>query len=97
MTKLFDMPTEERVNEMSWPTKIVFGAGAIARLPAQVERLKMKRPLVVTDAGVVKAGLAAKLFEVLNGAKISYEVFDKVDVGPGEGPQLLGACPRQQG
>ena len=78
MTKLFDMPAEARVTQMSWPTKIVFGAGALKELPAQVERLKMRRPLVVTDAGVVKAGLAQKLFEVLQGAKIAYEVFDKV-------------------
>ena len=41
---------------MSWPTRIVFGPGALARLPAQVERLGMRRPLVVTDPGVVKAG-----------------------------------------
>ena len=47
----FDIPDEPRITEMSWPTRVVFGAGALKRLPAQVERLKMKRPLVVTDQG----------------------------------------------
>src|SRR3954470_3439841 len=82
--KPFDMPSEPRITEMAWPTKIVFGVGAITRVPAQAERLKMKRPLVVTDAGVVKAGLAARLYEVLKGAHISYAVFDRVEPNPTE-------------
>src|ERR1700737_1059913 len=47
-----------QIAEMSYPTKVVFGVGALARLGAQAERLKIRRPLLVTDAGVVKAGLA---------------------------------------
>jgi 4-hydroxybutyrate dehydrogenase len=76
--KLVDMPSEPRVTEMAWPTKIVFGVGALQRLPAQVARLGMKKPLVVTDAGVVKAGLAQRVYDVLGGADIVYGVFDRV-------------------
>jgi alcohol dehydrogenase class IV len=82
--KFFDIPAEPRITEMSYPTKVVFGAGALGRVPAQVERLKMKHPLVVTDAGVVKAGLAQKLYDVLKGASIRYSVFDKVEPNPTE-------------
>ncbi|MFZ5468777.1 MAG: iron-containing alcohol dehydrogenase [Myxococcota bacterium] len=82
--KHFDMPIELSITEMSWPTKIVLGPGALRRAPAQVERLKMKRPLVVTDAGVVKAGLTAKLFEVLKEAGVAFEVFDQVQPNPTE-------------
>ncbi len=82
--KPFDMPSEAKVTEMSWPTKIVLGAGALSRVPAQVERLKMKRPLVITDAGVVKAGLAQKLYDVLKRANVAYEVFDRVEPNPTE-------------
>src|SRR5512132_182091 len=78
-----DVPTD-RIVEMSYPTRVVFGVGALSRVPAQVERLKMKRPLVVTDAGVVKAGLAQKLFDVLKGAQVAYEVFDRVEPNPTE-------------
>ncbi|MDY7228634.1 iron-containing alcohol dehydrogenase [Hyalangium rubrum] len=86
----FDMPTEARVTEMSWPTKIVFGVGALKRLPAQVERLKMKRPLVVTDAGVVKAGLAQRIYDVLKGAGVEYAVFDRVEPNPTEKDVFAG-------
>src|SRR5690242_387029 len=82
--RVMDIPTEPRVTEMSYPTKVVFGAGALQRVPAQVERLKMKKPLVVTDAGVVKAGLAERLYDVLRKANVSYEVFDKVEPNPTE-------------
>lgn len=84
MMKLFDMPADARITEMSYPTKVVFGAGALARLPAQVARLAMKRPLVVTDAGVVKAGLAQKIYDVLAQGKVSYAVFDRVEPNPTE-------------
>src|SRR5687767_5051360 len=83
-TQLFDMPSEPKITEMSYPTKVVFGPGALQRLPAQIERLKLKRPLVVTDAGVVKAGLLSRVVEVLKGAKVAFEVFDKVEPNPTE-------------
>ncbi|WP_225410860.1 iron-containing alcohol dehydrogenase [Stigmatella hybrida] len=86
----FDMPSEARVTEMSWPTKIVFGVGALQRLPAQVARLKMQRPLVVTDAGVVKAGLAQRVFDVLKGAGVAYAVFDRVEPNPTEKDVFAG-------
>ncbi|HYO58245.1 iron-containing alcohol dehydrogenase [Archangium sp.] len=88
--KPFDMPSEPRITEMSWPTKVVFGAGALQRLPAQVARLNMKRPLVVTDAGVVKAGLAQRLYDVLKGAGVGFAVFDQVKPDPTERDAFAG-------
>jgi 4-hydroxybutyrate dehydrogenase len=82
--KSFDFTQEPRITEMSFPTKVVFGPGALGRLPAQVERLKMKNPLVVTDKGVVKAGIAQKLFDVLKKADLRFGVFDSVEPNPTE-------------
>src|SRR5688572_9869547 len=82
--KLFDMPDEPGTTQMAWPTREVLWPGALQQLPAQVERLKMQRPLVVTDGGVVKAGLAGRLYEVLKAAKVAFEVFDKVEPNPTE-------------
>ena len=38
----------------SFPTPTLFGAGALAELPARSKRLGMHRPLVVTDPGLLK-------------------------------------------
>ncbi|MBX5483306.1 MAG: iron-containing alcohol dehydrogenase [Myxococcaceae bacterium] len=80
--KPFDLPHELRITEMAWPTRIVLGPGAVERLPAQVARLGMKHPLVVTDAGVVKAGLAQRIFDVLRKADVPFDVFDRVQPNP---------------
>ena len=63
----------------SFPTSIVFGPGALSALPARIALLNAKRPLLVCDAGVVKAGLAAKVQKVLESAGLPVAVFDKVD------------------
>lgn len=93
----FDLPSEPRLTEMSYPTRVVLGAGALQRLPEEVERLKMKRPLVVTDAGVVKAGLAQRLFSVLDAAKLSYDVFDRVAPNPTEKDAFDGVAAYRAG
>ncbi|NPC46527.1 iron-containing alcohol dehydrogenase [Corallococcus sp. AB032C] len=88
--KPFDIPSEPRVTEMAWPTRIVFGAGALQKLPAHAARLNMKRPLLVTDAGVVKAGLAARVADVLKGAGLECAVFDRVEPNPTERDVFAG-------
>jgi alcohol dehydrogenase class IV len=82
--KLFDMPSEPRVTVMSFPTRVVFGAGALQRLPEEIGRLGMKRPLLVTDPGVVRAELLARVAEVLQRAGLAFEVFDQVTPNPTE-------------
>jgi acyl-CoA reductase-like NAD-dependent aldehyde dehydrogenase/alcohol dehydrogenase class IV len=57
-------------------TRIVSGPGSLARLSSELEALGKKRVLVVTDAGVVKAGLFARAREAL-GARIA-GVFEEV-------------------
>ncbi len=66
----------------SFPTAIVFGAGALASLPDHVTRLGKKRALVVCDAGVKKAGLVDRVLEVLKKASIEARAFDGVDPNP---------------
>jgi choline dehydrogenase len=47
------------------PTRLVHGAGALDRLGEQLAELGVTRPLLVTDPGVVAAGLAARALERL--------------------------------
>jgi alcohol dehydrogenase class IV len=90
--RLSDFPQESRIVEMSYPTKVVFGIGALNRLPAQVERLKVKKALLVTDGGVVKSGLAERAIVVLRAAGIPFAVFDSVRPDPTEQDAFEGVA-----
>jgi alcohol dehydrogenase class IV len=70
------------ITEMSFPTRIVFGKGALREVPNHLARLGVKRPLVVTDRGLVASGLLARLTAVLEGAHVSFTVFDGVEANP---------------
>ena len=65
------------LNELSY-----FGPGAREVLPEVVARLGKKKALVVTDAGLVKFGVAGKVTEVLDKAGIAYEIFSEVKPNP---------------
>ncbi|MGO8998233.1 MAG: iron-containing alcohol dehydrogenase [Polyangiaceae bacterium] len=68
----------------SFPTTIVFGPGALSVLPAHIKRLNAQRPLLVCDQGIVMAGLALRVQQVLEAAGLAVAVFDKVDPNPVE-------------
>lgn len=40
------------ISQFSFPTRVLFGAGAAKELPGKLAGLNVKRPLLVTDAGV---------------------------------------------
>jgi choline dehydrogenase len=58
----------ETVRTVEVPTRIVHGPGAISRVGELVRELGVKRPFLVTDGGVVSAGLADRALESLEGA-----------------------------
>jgi alcohol dehydrogenase class IV len=66
----------------NFPTRIVFGENAAARLPEEVARLAGTRALIVTDPGVVAADIPASLKEALELTKVRTEVFDGVAGNP---------------
>jgi choline dehydrogenase len=68
----------ETVRTVEVPTRLIHGLGAISRLDEHLKELGVKRPLVVTDKGVVSAGLADEALEHLEGAV----VFDEVQPNP---------------
>ncbi|MHB8417576.1 MAG: iron-containing alcohol dehydrogenase [Myxococcales bacterium] len=72
------------LGEMWFPTHVVFGAGSLRELPALLAGLGAKAPLVVTDPGVVKAGLYGKLQGVLSEAGLSHALFAEVHPNPVE-------------
>ncbi len=56
------------ITAFSFPTRTLYGAGAVAELPAQLQRLGLRRPLVVTDPGLLPTPAFRRLHSVLGPA-----------------------------
>lgn len=63
--------------------RIQFAHGARAELPAELNGLGIRRPFVMTDAGLVKAGVLAQALEALPASRVA-ENFDAVPPNPTE-------------
>lgn len=63
--------------------QIIFETGAAVRL-GDIVKDRMKRPYVVTDRGVIAAGLIDGALESLKAAKLDYRLFDGVEADPPE-------------
>lgn len=64
------------------PTVMKHGLGAINALADEARALGMTRPLLVTDPGVVRAGLLERAITPLKAANLSFAVFDGVAPNP---------------
>jgi alcohol dehydrogenase len=51
-------------------TRVIFGAGSLARLGEEARRLGMRRSLLVADHGLVEAGHVARAVKLLEGAGV---------------------------
>ncbi len=71
-----------RIDLFRIPTRIMFGRGVSARVAEPLAQVGARRVLVVTDPGVVKAGLVAPVLERLREAGIAAEVYDGVVPDP---------------
>src|SRR3981081_3133852 len=65
------------------PTRLVQRLGAISELGNEASLLGIRRPLLVTDAGVKAAGLLETALEALRKADVEPVVFDRVKANPG--------------
>ena len=61
------------LNEFSY-----FGRGSRSELVSEIEKRGYKKVLVVTDEALVKCGVAGKVTELLDNAKIKYTVYSDV-------------------
>ena len=62
--------------------KLIFGKGALEELPEAVRRIGAGKAFVVTDPGLVRAGIAEKLLGILSEADVSTALYDKVEPDP---------------
>ena len=58
------------------------GIGAIGKIPDLIKENGGKKPLLVTDPGLVKAGLASRVTGVLERAGLPFSLFSEVEANP---------------
>jgi alcohol dehydrogenase len=62
--------------------RILMGAGAISQIAQEVITLKGKKILIVTDKGLIKAGIIQLIEKELKKSGIKYAIFDAVEPDP---------------
>ena len=68
--------------EFSFPTRVVFGPGSVAGVAALCAELGVTRPLIVTDPGLVAAGLHERVLAPLDAAGLASQVFHDIQGNP---------------
>ncbi len=77
------------MNQFSFPTTILHGEGALAELS---NRIAEKKLMLVTDPGLVKAGVVEQALAALADCGAAFEVFDGVHPNPIESDVEAGAA-----
>lgn len=80
------MQLPERIPDTVFPFRApatqYFGAGAIERVADEARRLNARRALILSDPGVVKAGIAGRVQDLLEGAGIATGLYSAVEPEP---------------
>ncbi|MXY29370.1 iron-containing alcohol dehydrogenase [Candidatus Poribacteria bacterium] len=64
------------------PPRIEFGDGTIQNLGEHVKAFDGKKPLLVSDAGVINAGILAKATEALDVVGLGYAIYSDIEPNP---------------
>lgn len=72
----------ERLLQFQMSHKLIMGNGAVKELPALVRRLACKNPLIVTDRGIVNAGIDKVIKRILEDVGIRFLSFEDVEPDP---------------
>jgi 4-hydroxybutyrate dehydrogenase len=83
------------LTRFAFPTTILFGAGALTELPAELARAGCRRPLIVTDPGLRPAGLLDRVTAALAGSPVA--LFEGVEPNPVEANVEDGLCAFREG
>jgi len=71
-----------KLNTFLSPSKIILGNGAAGQVGEEAKKFGAQKALVVTDKGVIKAGLVKSVEASLQSQKIEFGIFDKVEAEP---------------
>lgn len=70
------------IREFTVPTKIRYGFGAAKTIGALIKELGGKNALIVTDPGLVRAGLLKTIGSILQSDGIQFSCYDQVEPNP---------------
>jgi len=76
----------------NFPTTIWFGAGRINDLPLSCQKIGIKKPLLVTDNGLVKLDIVENAQRILKEAGIDFTTYSNVQGNPTEANVLNGVA-----
>jgi len=76
------MAVIEQVYGFFIPSVTLIGIGASKAIPEKIKALGGSKPLIVTDKGIVKAGICKQITDLLDAAKMSYVVYDDTIPNP---------------
>lgn len=74
--------TKTITGSWNYPTRILFGPGRIKELPENCKKFGMKRPLLITDAGLKDHDIVKNAIALLKGAGLEAEVFAHIKPNP---------------
>src|SRR6185436_8729931 len=83
---VFSAPMANPVASFSFPTATLFGPGCVAELPTRARQMGSKRPLVVTDPGLLQTHAFQLLSQALGPKQLgqTWELFHGVHSNPSE-------------
>jgi len=72
----------ETIKRIYWPSINLIGPGAVREIGVEIQKLQLKKLLLVTDKVLRAVGVVDKVTEQLALAKIDYIIFDDVEPNP---------------
>lgn len=64
------------------PNVTLVGQGCSKEIPARLKSIGGVKPLIVTDQGIVKAGILKQITDILDSAGMKYVIFDQTVPNP---------------
>jgi alcohol dehydrogenase class IV len=72
----------EKVTLFRTTRRILFGLGAVEKIGEEAQLLKTKKVLIITDPGVIQAGLLENIEKSLQSVGLPFVIFDGVEPDP---------------
>jgi len=76
-------PALSSVGQVGFPRQVAWGWGATRELTSYLKKSDVNRPLIITDPGIVKAGVLQPVLDALGGDKSGLAIFDGTKPEPG--------------